>query len=80
MKKRHPLIFYGLTIAIVTLILERAVLLVVVACLAIDDTFALLARQTVWQSKGQYWSKWRVEPEVVCRRMRDSDIVLCVMW
>ena len=31
MKKRHPLIFYGLTIAIVTLILERAVLLVVVA-------------------------------------------------
>ncbi len=59
---------------------DRSLLLVVVACLAIDDTWALMARQTTSQSKGQYWSTWRVEPEVVCRRMRDSDIVLHVAF
>ena len=54
----------------------RSNLVVVVGCLAIDDTFALLARQATSQSKEKHWSKWQIQAEVLYHKLREGDTIL----
>ncbi len=59
---------------------DRSHLVVVVACVAIDDAWGLMIRGAQAQSRSKCWSKWAVAPAVSYYSLRERDLVLAAAF